>query len=141
LEFKEWKGGRAINLRNYIKSYRGQVDLYRCSEIVYREYNKPIWFDGHKVTDTMRRMTGRPYGWQYIRQFIRRKMPVLRWLLPVDSSDQIRESYYHVCSSSVAYSFNVNGYDLVKNKSDFYVEPSDIARSPLLHYQFTLVGN
>jgi hypothetical protein len=69
------------------------------------------------------------------------KIPFLRLFYSVESisDDTIKEPIYPICSTAVAYSFAKTGFDLVHNRADTATEPSDIARSPLLTYIFTIV--
>jgi hypothetical protein len=55
------------------------------------------------------------------------------------TSDEIKDIVYPVCSTAVAYSFNKNSFDLIKNRNDSWTKPGDIAESTLLHYLFTMV--
>ena len=99
-----------------------------------------VIFDGKKITNTMRRMTGLPYGWKRIVWLYLHKFPVLRLLYNMENlvDDTLVDAIYPVCSTSVAYSFNKHGCDIVKFKSDAWMEPSDFARSPGLNYLFSL---
>lgn len=147
VEFREWKGGRTINLERYVQQNPGLIDVYRpvsSRKIVYirsgRVEEREIKFCGYTVTNTMRQMTGLPYGWRRIRWIAQRKLPVLRMLYDIEDTinDTGLEPIYPVCSTAVAYSFSQAEYDLTHHRSDEYMEPSDIARSALLHYVFTL---
>ena len=88
----------------------------------------------------MRKMTGLPYGWRRIWYMAQLNLPFLRLSFPVESiiDDSDNELVYPVCSTAVAHCFDATGYDLVHNRTNNYVEPSDIGRSPLLNYVFTL---
>ena len=149
VEFLEYKGGRTINLDRYIKSYEGSIDIFRPSRkkniIIYDQENdqiidKNIPLDAQGVINTMRKMTGLPYGWKRIWWLFQRKAPFLRIIYPIDSvvDDNIKEPVYPVCSTAIAYSFSKQGYDVVHHRADDYTEPSDLARSALLHYLFTI---
>ena len=148
IEFKEWKGGRTINLERYVKNNR--IDVYRPNpKDINLLYNKDLGiieessveFDGKKVTNTMRKMTGLPYGWKRILWIAQHKIPFLRLFYSVDSivDDSTRELVYPVCSTAVAYSYSKAEFDLVPNRNDKWTEPSDIARSALLNYMFTII--
>jgi len=149
VEFKENIGGRIVNLENYIDLYDGKIDVYRASDIkkIYNlennsiETNKII-LKKKKITNTMRNMTGLPYGWKRIAWMAQRKVPFLRWVYNIESvtDDENKDLVYPVCSTAVAYSFAKNGYDLVHNRADMATEPSDISRSPLLSYLFTIIS-
>lgn len=150
VEFKENKGGRIVNLQKYVELYEGKIDVYRASSAkkVYEFMpdgsidNKNIVLKKKKITNTMRSMAGLPYGWKRIAWMAQRKVPFLRWLYNIESvsNDENKDLIYPVCSTAVAYSFAKNGYDLVHNRADMATEPSDISRSPLLSYLFTIIS-
>jgi len=150
VEFREWKGGRSINLERYSKE--NNIDVYRVKpQNVLLSYNeeegiieqKTIEFNGKKVTNTMRLMTGLPYGWIRIFWIIQHKLPFLRFFYSMESVNMddlaIEELVYPVCSSAVAYSYSKADFDLVYNRANKWTEPSDISRSTLLNYIFTIV--
>lgn len=148
VEFREWKGGRTISLEQYVKE--NNIDVYRVSpeniswhyaEEEGKIYKDSVPFDGKAVTNTMRKMTGLPYGYKRIYWIAQHKIPFLRLLYSMDSivDDNTEELVYPVCSTAIAYSFSKAGFDLVSNRGDEWTEPSDIARSALLHYLFTIV--
>lgn len=150
VEFREWKGGRTISLEQCVKDNSGIIDVYRpssCKTIVACNgkgqcKEVTIKLDTDKVVDTMRRSTGLPYGWKRIWWIIQHKMPILRFFYSIDSiikDDYKKELVYPVCSTAVAHSFSSADYDLIHNRSDEATEPSDISKSPLLHYVFTLI--
>ncbi len=149
VEFREGSGGRAINLSHAVKSNPDAIDVYRPSsrfeKIIFNnnlKTTKSEWikFNGKKVTHTMRKMTGLPYGWKRIWWMAKHKLAIIRLL--VDKSklmhDELQDIIYPVCSTAISYSFNTHGYDLIRNRSDEATEPGDIAKSPLLNYLFTL---
>lgn len=148
VEFREWKGGRSVNLDQYFTTGNFEIDVYRASSsikilhwITDVLHESEIPFDGKHVTNIMRKMTGLPYGWARIAWMAARKFPFLRWFYDSESlleDDYRDDSIYPVCSTAVSYAFNRMGYDLLHNRSDNVMEPSDIARSPLLHYLFTI---
>ena len=155
-EFREGYGGRTTNLAvSYEAHIKAEsIDVYRTSETLTKLRFDPatrqvlptvIPFDGKAVTNCMRRMTGLPYGWQRILEIAKRKLMFLRWYYTgYDiSDDSIKSDFknvYPVCSTAVAACFSHIGYDLVPNRSDEWTEPSDIARSALLNYMFTLTA-
>lgn len=150
VEFREGKGGRTVSLEQTVKDYSGIIDIYRPASSIIRlkfdpetreiQERKIIW-DGKAVTNMMRRMTGLPYGWRRIFWIAQHKLPIIRWFYSIDSvvDDETQEMIYPVCSTAVAHSASSIGYDLLHNRADIATEPSDISRSPLLHYIFTLI--
>lgn len=146
-EFKEGCGCRTVNLERYVGQNDGIIDVYRAeSNFVEMHYdgekiNEIIHnFDGRCISNTMRCMTSLPYSYAKIWFLAQEKLPFLRFFYNIESrcNDELQAPVYPVCSSSLAYCYSKCGFKLVKNRSDEYVEPSDISRSPLLSYLFTL---
>ncbi len=156
VEFKEWTGGRSVVLRYQIEQNDCLVDLYRpVPYFTSLQYNRQLHnpyldenqidierkaFNGKLVTNTMREMTGLPYGWRRIRWLAQHKLLGLRLLYSKEDliDDTLKDIVYPVCSTAMAYSFSKHGYDLIKNKADQWTEPSHIACSARLNYLFTL---
>lgn len=149
VEFREGKGGRAVNLSQYVKLRPNEIDVYRPSsrieKITFNDKTQEtqsewIKFDGKQVTRTMRKMTGLPYGWKRIWWMAKHKLLIFRIFVDKESlmNDELNAVVYPVCSTATAHSFNTTGYDLVHNRSDEATEPGDIAKSTILNYLFTL---
>ena len=149
VEFREWKGGRSINLENAVNDHPRRIDVYRpvtySSEWVFDSakndaflIRKEINLRG--VTNTMRLLTGLPYGWKRILWLSKHHIAGFR--LGIDTEklrcDTVGDIVYPVCSTAIAYAFNSNGYDLIMNRADEWTEPAHIALSPRLSYLFTL---
>lgn len=148
IEFNLGAGGAAKNFDHIVETHHGRIDVYRPSPRRYDlEYThdtgiliRESEYDGKAVTQTMRQLTALPYSLFKIGLLARGYMFGLRLLNNVMSmsDDTAKQSPTHVCSTSVSYSMNVNGYDLVKNRADLKTEPGDLANSPLLNYLFTI---
>ena len=147
IEFHLTTGGASSNPEHVVEKSSGIIDVYRPSP---RKYDLEYYpdtgvliqcydYDGKAVTSTMRRLTALPYSLFKIGLMARGKAFGLRLLNNVRaiSDDTLQKSANHVCSTSIAYSMNANGYDLVKNKSDLKTEPGELAKSTLLNYLFT----
>lgn len=142
-------GGRTVTLLTQVNQYPEQIDVYRPTN-TYTQYEfdaetkstivKSIAFNGKAVTNTMRRMTGLPYGWKRIMWLAKQKLAGFRLFYNRESlmNDRMGEIIYPICSTAVAYAFNSNNFDLINNKADEWTEPADIARSARLSYLFTL---
>lgn len=151
VEFREWKGGRAVNLYLQMLANHGQIDVFRPNDVFIKiryntatkhiQYNK-IQFNGSSITRCMRRLTGLPYGWKRIWWIAQHKLPFLRFLYDIHktTNDAKSDLIYPVCSTAVAHCFNQNDCDLINFKSDNWTEPSDLATSSNLNYLFTLVS-
>jgi hypothetical protein len=151
VEFKEWKGGRTVNLANYMRTHDGLIDVFAPTEPVYTYRFDPVtktiskirhFYNGRLLTNAMRRSTGLPYGWSRIWWLARFHLPFLRAFTRDNSfDDSVRdELIYPVCSTAIAHYCSKYYVDLIKYRSDERTEPSDLARSPLLNYLFTLTS-
>lgn len=155
-EFREWKGGRTVDFATayYDKIVNQQVDVYRVTNPITKiEYNHQVkdiiysklHLDTKNVTGCLRTLTGLPYGWSRILWMMNNKFIGLRWFSNFDkmSNDEIvsdPNKIYPVCSTAVAACFSKFGFDLVPNKADEWIEPSDLSRSALLNYLFTVTS-
>ena len=148
VEFREWKGGRAVNLKSQVEAYPGIIDVFRASSPQYtmkydcasgQIHRDAYYFNGKAITSCMRNMTGLPYGWHRILWLFQFYVPFLRLFKKDSSFDDDAELIYPVCSTAVAHCFSKNFVDLIHLRSDNRSDPSDLSRSPILHYLFTLV--
>jgi len=151
IEFHGYRGGGStLHMSNLFPKFSEQIDVYRTNptfeSIKYNlrtgcfDYTE-IKFDGLAVTNTMRELTGLPYGWRRIWWFIKSYMLFWRFFYNLDdlTSDEQRDIIYPVCSTAIAYSFSYNGFDLIREKSNEWTQPSDIAQSPMTNYLFSIV--
>lgn len=144
IEFREFKGGRVVNLSTQIDAYPGLIDVYRPARKMQRfsvEHPSGEWtcLNPIEVTNTMRLMTGLPYGWKRIWLLARESLLGTRIVFAPNIDDEYVAKTYPVCSGAVCRSFRKSAFDLVKNKSDDECDPSDISRSVALSYLFTLI--
>jgi hypothetical protein len=150
VEFKEWRGGRVVNLSTQVKEFDGMIDVFRVSPkvITYqsRKDGKGLLivpvnhrYDGLAATHVMRELTGLPYGWKRIWKLIKHFIPGLRLFIGHSFEDKSENGkLYPVCSTAVVAAIRRVYVDLVPNFSDFEVMPSHLARCRDLHYLFTL---
>ena len=147
VEFREFKGGRTINLLNYLQEMSGRIDVYRVSSSAltytldneYKVHKEVVRYNGRNVTNLMRGLTGLPYGWQRICLLAQHHLPIIRFFSSTKFEDKSENgSLYPVCSTAVAASIRKTYVDLMPNLSDFEMTPSDIGRSSLVHYLFTI---
>jgi len=142
-------GGATIKMENLFPEYSRQIDIYRpnsTNEIKKFDLSTHtvkvdfIKFNGKIITNTMRDLTGLPYGWRRILWFVRRNIFLGRLFYSVEdlTSDAQRPIIYPVCSTAIAYCFSKNDFDLVHERADEWTEPSNLALSPLLNYMFTI---
>lgn len=148
IEFREMFGGRTTSLEVQVNTYPDIIDVYRPNPYFYSLHLDSSHkvneiehkYNGKLVTDCMRRMTGLPYGYKRVWYIAKLKLAGIRMFYNYDDlfHDDVGEVIYPVCSTILAHCFNKFGFDVVKNKSDEYTEPSDFSRSTQLNYLFTL---
>ncbi len=149
LEYREFSGSRAIALKNAVNDHPGEIDVFipasRVERTSYDNDHKIIrvethLFNGKRITSAFRRYTGLRYSYERILFMLWFHIPFLRLFTGKRVFDDRLQNdpILPVCSTSVAHFFSKHYTDLVKFKSDEYVEPGDLARSPLLSYLFTL---
>jgi hypothetical protein len=153
VEFREWYGGRTLDLQNYIiesTKNKVEIDVYRPSKwFLTLHYNKESGkvefikrkFNGKIITTCMRKLTGFPYS--YKRIWLILKIKLFRWKILKDINKITNEIptdevVYPVCSTVLAYCFASKGYLILRNKNDQYMEPSDYSISPRCNYLFTI---
>jgi len=142
--------GRHLTLSSQVRKFSGQIDVFRpvdnCAYDVYDVdtgliYKKTKSLNGKEITDAMRDMEGIPYGWKQIWGFCKYNMLGLRLIYNTSRrvlDDDYPSQNFPVCSTSIAKLFREHYFDLVPHRSDASTEPSDLARSALLNYLFTL---
>lgn len=156
VEFREFKGGRAVSLESQVNIMSGQIDVFRPNSdmmVTYfdglkiiREHKK---YSGSTATNIMRKMTGLPYGYRRIWEIAKSKIFGLRMLSSYNMDDKEGTFVYPVCSSATAHCVR-RGYlpyddnyfvDPIKWKNDNETTPSDLAGSCIFNYLFTLIKN
>lgn len=156
VEFREGKGGRTVNLTSAYNSQlqAGLIDVYRVNKPIYRTFYNPLTkkvekvavdFNAKGITRSMRNLTGLPYGWKRIWWIAKNKLAGFRWFVNTEDMDNDNSAIdmskiYPVCSTAVAACYSRYGYDLTPNRADEFMEPSDISRSAILNYLFTLTA-
>ncbi len=149
LEFREFLGSRAINLKVYLDQLPpNTIDVFSPAYTSIRKVYKPDYkvitdetkyFNGKLITKEFRRHLGEDYSYLQIMNIIWYHMPMFRFFINESIFiDENGEFKYGICSSSVASVFSKHYVDLVKFKANAYTTPSDLSRSPLLSYLFTL---
>lgn len=155
VEFREWKGGRTVNLEHYLHKQDGvRIDVYRMSETaqvlraIVDESKSPrvvvvqrfdFQYNGYAAVYEMRKLTGLPYGWKRIWLMASYHIPLLRFMREPAIEDKSENGkLYPVCSTAVAAAIRRTFVDLVPNLADHEVTPSHLARSTHLHYLFSI---
>lgn len=149
VDFHGRRGGTTAQFYRRLEEY-GKADIYRASssrqEIKWNSYKKIeesqwIDFNGKCITNTMRDLTGLPYGWKRMWWFAKRYLVGLRLFYNTEDimDDKVQAVVAPVCSTAVAYSFSANNFDLNRRKADRSISPGELATSASLHYMFTVV--
>jgi len=144
-------GGQGTTLSSHVAKWPGRVDVYRVSDT----HTGYVWdeslgyplghtrvLDRKKAVAIMRDFC-RPgeFGMTHLLWVAMLHAPLIRFFCRPPTNDQLEDrSRPPYCSEAVAWALRKAFTDIVKNTPDHYTAPGDIARSPLLHYMFTLTG-
>ena len=130
--------GRAILLEPYILENKPtKADVYGANP-----GNRWPEFDRFgTVRWAIHNIPGKRYGFASLRLAMLSHLPFTRLFFRPNTDDkQNGGNKYLVCSAAVARSYRIGGsVDPIKNLSDNWSEPQDLARSSFLEYKFTLV--
>ena len=138
VEFREFKGGRSVSLKTQVDNSPFGIDVFRAAKRVDYENDSYIFDDSvkSKITTIMLKLTGLPYGWKNMWKLVKHYLPFYR-LAPQNIKDNNATKIF-VCSTAAAYAYRTSYIDPVPYLADSAVTPSDLARSSLFEYQFTL---
>jgi hypothetical protein len=138
VEFREFKGGRAVSLKRVIETHPNNVDVFRAARHIEFEDNDYIFTDdvANKIADAMKDITGLPYGWKNFWKLGKHYLPFCR-LAEQNIKDDDPTNVF-VCSTAVAYAYRVAYVDPVPYLADSAVTPADLARSSIFQYKFTI---
>lgn len=142
-------GGQGTHLASHVEKYKF-VHVYRVSDThtTYRwdrlgrvVVGETAVFDRKLAVRIMRRFC-RPgeYGRLHLFWTALRYAPVLRFFFRQPTDDELEDrTHPPYCSEAVSYAIRNAFTDVVRKTPDHYTSPGALARSPLLHYMFTLV--
>ena len=138
LEFREFKGGRAVSLKSQVATHPDNIDVFRVANLIeYGDERHVLTEDvSDKITDIMIKNTGLPYGWKNFWKLGKHYVPFLRLAKQNMKDDDPTDVF--VCSTAVAYAFRKAYIDPVPYLADTAVMPADLARSAIFKYQFTI---
>jgi hypothetical protein len=150
VEFREFKGGRSVSLKNQVGKNPTNIDVFRpLSSVSFQKMNEDKTITtvnktytnemAHSMTQDIISWTGQEYGWKNIFQMFSRFLPGIRLLRGQDTNDE-DVARAKVCSTAVAIALRKEYMDPVPYLADDRVSPADLARSPLLQYLFTING-
>ena len=138
VEFREFKGGRSVSLKRQVNSNPSGIDVFRAANRV--DYGNDSYvldeLTKSKITTIMLKLTGLPYGWTNIYRLVKHYLPFCRLAEQNIKDDNATKIF--VCSTAAAYAYRMAYIDPVPYLADSAVTPSDLARSSLFEYQFTL---
>lgn len=147
IEFREFRRSRKFKVSDYVKK-GAVIDVFRVSPMVkVVSYNnikeeaeeKSYHFDQNRVNKILERaeyMIGRKYNWASIKNIWFTYMPFVRWFTNSQVKDNNGTTY--VCSTFISYLLRKYYIDPCPYLPDNYTKPSDLARSNLLNFMFTL---
>ena len=138
VEFREFRGGRSVSLKTQVDNSPFGIDVFRAAKRVDYENDSYILDEAvkSKIATTMLKLTGLPYGWRNIWKLVKHYLPFCR--LARQNIKDNNATKIFVCSTAVAYAYRTSYIDPVPYLADSAVAPSDLARSSLFEYQFTL---
>ena len=138
VEFREFKGGRSVSLKTQVDNSPFGIDVFRAAKRVDYENDNYILDDitKEKISTIMLKLTGLPYGWRNIWKLVKHYVPFCR--LAQQNIKDNNATKIFVCSTAAAYAYRMAYIDPVPYLADSAVTPSDLARSALFEYQFTL---
>ena len=138
VEFREFRGGRAVSLKTQIETHPNHIDVFRAASSI--QYGEELFEfteeTATKDSNTMIELSGLPYGWRNIWKLAKHYLPFCR-LAKQNIKDDDPTSVF-VCSTAVAYAYRKAYVDPVPYLADSAVTPADLARSSLFQYQFTI---
>jgi hypothetical protein len=131
IETVEGHGGRVMDLRQYVASYPGSVDVYRVCE---------SGFDADAaVLSGLERIINRPYGKRRLLKTALQYIAVVRYWVQPSHDDLLPFSDNPFCSGAVSAMLRAGGWDPVKLLADEATTPGDLERADL-RYLFTLTA-
>ncbi len=138
VEFREFKGGRSVSLKTQVNNTPFGIDVFRAAKRIDYENDSYVLDDikKSKITTVMLKLTGLPYGWKNIWKLVKHYLPFCR--LASQNIKDNNATKIFVCSTAAAYAYRISYIDPVPYLADASVTPSDLARSALFEYQFTL---
>ena len=138
VEFREFKGGRSVSLKTQVDNSPFGIDVFRAAKRVDYANDSYVLDDitKEKISSIMLKLTGLPYGWRNIWKLVKHYLPFCR--LAQQNIKDNNATKIFVCSTAAAYAYRMAYIDPVPYLADSAVTPSDLARSALFEYQFTL---
>ena len=138
VEFREFKGGRSVSLKTQVDNSPFGIDVFRAAKRVDYENDSYVLDDitKEKISSIMLKLTGLPYGWRNIWKLVKHYVPFCR--LAQQNIKDNNATKIFVCSTAAAYAYRMAYIDPVPYLAVAAVTPSDLARSALFEYQFTL---
>ena len=132
-EFREFRGGRSVNLSSQVRRFPGRIDVFRAPSLAKLPAIREA------IGDTMLRWTGQQYNWRGILAASFLHLPLIRVFATPDlrrenGSGDDRPRY---CSQAVSDVYQLeSGLDLVPQLPGRLSEPADLARSAALAIVF-----
>ena len=138
VEFREFKGGRAVSLKSQVETHPDNIDVFRVADSIFFENEKYYLTEeiSNKVTDVIHDITGLPYGWKNFWKLGKHYLPFCR-LAEQNIKDDDPTTIFE-CSTAVVYAYRMAYIDPVPYLAVSAVTPADLARSSVFQYKFTI---
>lgn len=158
LEFREFIGSRNQALFTEFANKDLEIDVYRVPKQISIPVTKQIKIGPYnrieytvdyqtlnftyevakKITDSSKKLIGKPYGWKIIYKIAKTLVPFLRFHIKKYYKENGTDLF--VCSTLVTSAYRKNFVDLCPFIADEYTMPADLARSAYLNYLFTITN-
>jgi hypothetical protein len=147
-----YNGGAGTRLSAHAENWSGLVDVYRVSDThtvfswdptAEQQKGRPRVLDRREAVMHMKDFCNPgTYGYWHLFKTALTHLPILRFFFKPPTDDKMHDgTNMPYCSEAISYALRKAFTDVVKNTPDQYTEPGDLAKSPLLHYMFTLVAS
>ena len=153
LEFREFKGSRMYPISQYILEHPNDMAVFRAVETAIFPVIKFDNFDGkpylsyiehkfstdiaHAITNTAKKLLGRPYSYWTIWQMFKTYIPFVRLRSKIIKNGEPDATDF-VCSTLITYAYRINYCDPIPFLRDKETTPGDLARSGLFSYLFSI---
>lgn len=147
-EVREFWGGRISPLRYQAEQSGGYIDVYRPSRrhVEWNWHSCDCWaypmlvhLEPELALHVMRKFANPgEYGYGAVLQSAMLHLPFIRWIYKQPADDLLERKNPPHCAQAVAFALRRAFTDVVRNTPDCFATPGDLARSPLLHYLFTI---
>lgn len=123
IDVVEGEGGRKVIFQEEVAKNPGCWDIFRIEHPDFVSTLSIQYMEG---------LIGKPYGKRGLLRVAVRYVPIIRWILPVNTNDKDTSSLPPFCSHAVADAVSKCGVDMVRNLPNHLVTPNHISWCPYL---------